>query len=178
MDIVSYLLGKQSGGGGGSTSDYFDTEINTNSESVILKKIPTIVIADNVTSNSSILSGIYAEEIENVVGGAGLTSINNFFANQSRLKKVTINGITSTNINSLQSLFNNSPFMESITIENLNTEKVTNVSYMFNQCQYLVDLDLSWLTSKIVSNVSYMFLGCTRLKNLNLSNMGTHSVTT
>ena len=85
MDVPSYLLGKNAGGGGGGDlSEYFVTEITSNVASYskrknVVKKAPPINITNDVTT---LRGGFYGTTIDDVVltGGNNLTNVRELFS--------------------------------------------------------------------------------------------------
>lgn len=149
MDIFSYLLGKQAGGGGGSDlSEYFNQEITINSSAsvspMIIKKIPPLTIGENVTSLAYAFGDINAEEF------SGLKNFTN---------KITL----------MQSCFQNSVF-SIINVKGIDTSGVKNMSSCFQSCRNITSLDLSdWNTSS-VTTMNSMFRANSNLQYLDIRN--------
>lgn len=151
MDVTSYLLGKKAGGGGGGGSDlseYFNQEITTNSSAdvkpMIIKKIPSLTIGENVTSLAYAFVQINAEEF------AGLKNFTN---------RITL----------MQNCFQNSTF-SIINVKGIDTSGVTNMSSCFQSCKNVTSLDLSdWDTSS-VTTMNSMFRANPNLQYLDIRN--------
>ena len=146
MDVVSYLLGKKSGGGGSSefnakldvTASY-DVGTNTNGVTTLLTKIDSL-------NTSSMGNGEYLFK-----GCTHLESIPN---------------IDTSNMVSLYYAFNNCSSLTSIP--QLNTSKVTNLGNCFSGCTSLTSIPQ--LDTKAVIQMPSMVSGCTNLVTIPVLN--------
>jgi surface protein len=157
MDITSYLLGKQSGGGGGTlqeksvtitsngtTNVTADTGYNGLSKAVITTSVSTSLddyFKDTITSGNSYMPGFNKsiKKIKSPVTASG-TSLAYAFAKFEGTEIPEING----------------------------TSGVTNIEFMFNSCPNLKNLDLSYFDTSNVTSMSGTFGGCTVLETLNI----------
>lgn len=160
MDVTSYLLGKQAGGGGSSTLQNKSVEITENGT--------TSVVADVG------YDGLSEVEVTTNVGGGGvedyISSTGNVSAEGGTLASqlyLKIPAITFTGT-SLQYAFNyctNVTEIGDITL----TSNITSCNSMFNYCTSLLavpNMTLDKLSS--TTNCSSMFVTCTSLKTLPL----------
>lgn len=151
MDLTSYLLGKKSsGGGGGDLSQYFDTEIKSNTSNVsyitmdkVIKKIPPFTLDESVTSLSW---GFFDYEY----------------------KSLDLSQMDTSNITNMEYCFSQIK-AEELDLSNWNTEKVANFTYMFlySRIKYL---DVRNFTFKNSTNTTGMFDGANYITELDISN--------
>ena len=147
MDIFSYLLGKKSAGGGGSSSDYFTNEISFSGAGSMIKKIP-----DNVTLSSEV------------------TEINGFFYGWENIETIPL--LNTSNIINMAWVFEGCSSLK--TIPNINTSNVANFEGMFYNCVNLETVPQFNGVSVIGSNsdlLQHMFEGCSSLSNESLRNI-------
>lgn len=145
MDITSYLLGKQSSGGGGG-SDYNATIIPFNSN---YHKITNFIteISDIDTST--------------------MTSFQDFFRDCITLKEIPKNLDTSNGTN-FSSMFNCCAEIE--TIPQLNTNKATDFRSMFYGCNKLKNIPILD-TSKVTMMVDFIAYGTKVLTDESINNI-------
>lgn len=156
MDVTSYLLGKNSSGGGKSILQSKSVEITENGTT-------------NVVADSGYDGLDKVEVITNVSSGgdAFCESVNRDTSSSSPIMNKLIKNVPSFSltpeVTSLNNAFNNCPFLISVgTIYNIS--QVTDVSYMFSNCGSLEtapQLDISNAT-----NLSNMFAYSSKLKNV------------
>lgn len=185
MDITSYLLGKQAGGGGGQPS--------LQNKSVTITENGT----QNVTADAG-YDGLKNVSITtNVAGGGGLdwsaigysgtpqsiiagynhakdildnwdstqTSLNSKFKNDYNLVFLPL--IDTSNVVNMQGLCNGCISLLSISL--IDTSNVTNMSSMFYQCNVLSDVPI--LNTSKVTNFTNIFNGSRTLTNASLDNI-------
>ena len=145
MDIISYLLGKNSAGGGsgGDISEYFSNEIkegNVNAPGfgAMILKIPS----------NTIVNG---------------TSLSFAFAN---FQGSTIPLINTSNVINFSYMFNSATITE---IPLIDTSNGTNLSNMFRGCLQLTTIPL--LNISKATNLSNMFQNTKKLSNESLDNI-------
>ena len=151
MDLLSYLMGKNSSSGGGADlSEYFVTEIssNTSSENKLvseLKKYPPITVSSNVTSLSYCFYAI--KNITNV--------------------PLDLSQLDTSNITDMSYMFSNSSMDFDASF---NTSNVTDMSHMFESSGAL-KLDCSSFTLKSGVTCASMFKSCRQVAILDISKM-------
>ena len=140
MDIMSYLLAKDSsGGGGGSTvdlSDYFNSTISYGTSSKggwkdVAKRIPDEMTINNA-SCAYMFSGYPASTIPNLTIGENITVTNCSY------------------------MFNSCRQVEVFDLSTLDLSSVTDVTSMFYYCQSATKIDIRTLDNTIITNSSNM----------------------
>jgi hypothetical protein len=164
MDVTSYLLGKNAGGGseinnqnknititqngntsvtadtgytglgtvdittnvGGGVSDYFlaNTQAGYNGLTGIIKKIPTLDIAN--TPYFSFSNCVFLEEIEGITGTSNRTSGNQMFYECNRLKEIPY--FDTSNFTTMEGFARNCNSLSTIPL--FDTSNVTAMNYM------------------------------------------------
>lgn len=139
MDITSYLLGKQQGGG--TTPTYQEK---------------SVTITENGTTNVTADSGYDALSKVNIttnVSGGGGADLSDYFTS-------TITSGSSTTCG-IQKMIKKIPDDAKISLA------TTSGQYMFNNCSVLLSIPPQFDTSAI-TNMKNMFSNCTSLKNVPL----------
>lgn len=136
MDITSYLLGRQTaGGGGGDTpdlSEYFETNLGAGSNWMSsIKQIPALTV--NATSLSGFFSGYNGEELPEVTYTQDIISIDNFLVCQN-LKTADLTGM---------SLDYENVFLDVLEEEGQINVQNTGLDNMGYECPQLAVLDIS-----------------------------------
>ena len=137
MDLFSYLLGKNKGGGGGSDlSEYFNSTIAYGTSSLpgwrkVAKKLPTPL---EITSASCAY----------LFSGYGDTII----------PKLTVQeDVTITNCTYM---FNSCRQAIEFDLSDLDLSNVTDVTYMFYYCQSATKIDIRTLDEEVITSSSQM----------------------
>lgn len=141
MDVVSYLLGKNAGGGGGGDSkfdEYVNTTITENPASTgarfsILKKPIDVYVSDNVTS----LSRIFYE------------------SGETYLPRIHCNN----NVININNMYYYATNMESLDLSNMYADKIVNAGSAFMGCKKLKYLDIRNIEFDESYNLGAMFGG-------------------
>ena len=203
MDIVSYLLGKNAGGGGGGgkISEYFVTEITENQTKQayawdLIKKLPVITVADNVTQISYLFNKDYYKvngvgmqsNLPKVVCGNNVTNMANIYnaggGRDGYVTQIDVTGLDTTNVTTIAGMFYNRGALTSIDLSTLDFSKVENCNSMFFECRALTLIDLSMLTGENLGkgqvnvNLSNMFYNCQNATRINLSNLNPSKILT
>ena len=165
MDILSYLLGKNSSGGGNveDVNKYFDfnlpTNIGSNSESwwafrMVKSEIANLVIPLGSGAITSMFSGCKWSYLPKLAGTFETISMSNAFQNCSNVKEIDISGLIGT-CTRLSSTFNGCTSLEKIDMRNLVINEGTTYSSMLNNvaktCLIIVKDD----TTKIWFNTNF-----------------------
>ena len=161
-------------------NEYFETECSTNStnrwlKNNFIKKVPSIVIADNVTSLL-----YFAGEISfapKIICNSNVTNMSYLYSNNTS-KSIDVSGLVTSRATDMKNMFYNCSSLTSLDLSNFDTSKVTGTGMgsMFENCNALSSLNLSgWDTSKI-SNFDRTFINCKKLTSLDLSSFITNKV--
>lgn len=120
MDVPSYLLGKNAGGGGGGDSEYLNTEVTQDTNNTrhiqLLKKSFDVYVADTVVSLQNAFQ----------------------YSDQKILPKIHCNN----NVKYMQNMFAGNSFITSIDISGMNANEIVNASSAFLNCTSLRFLDM------------------------------------
>lgn len=167
MDILSYLLGKNSSGGGNveDVNKYFDfnlpTNIGSNSEAwwafrMVKPEIANLVIPLGNGAITSIFSGCKWSYLPKLVGTFETITLSNAFQNCSNVKEIDISGLIGTTYR-LSSTFNGCTSLEKIDIRNLTIGDGATYSSMLNNvpttCEIIVkdDTTKTWFNTNFSS---------------------------
>ena len=182
MDIVSFLLGKKSSGGGGNLNEYFATEITANTtasnnmSTKLLKKMPDTIVSDNVTdlryayANSN-FGGANAPK---VFCNNNVTSVQHMYYDAIGCPSIDMSGLDTSNVTSMYAMFDvNEAYVASADILtsiicNNDTRKVTTMRQMFYNRKKLTSLDLSSFETTSLTDCRAMFDACTSLMHLDI----------
>lgn len=175
MDIFSYLLGKQAGGGGGGSDIeihdmdylfYIGNRIDQVNE--ILSVCKNIVgfshTFDGATNLTSVdLSGVTISD--NVSGQFDYS-----FQRCTSLVTINLTNFINSFVTNLSGFFNACTSLTTINFSNCDFSNVSSTSSMFAGCLNLITLDLSMFENKTRVTVSNMFQNCANLKHLDMRN--------
>jgi surface protein len=244
MDLTSYLLGKEAGGGGGTPtlqskeveitengqttvtadsgydglssvavttnvsgggdlSEYFNDTITSTSSSgkdtlnKLVKKLPEITVANNVTSLANAFTYLKVEEFSKITFGTNITSLSNMFSNCSNVSSIDTSGFNTSNVTNFYGMFDSCSNLENLDFNNINVSsgtdfrnmfsscsKIKNINAsswisqnaqtmnsMFDSCRLLTSIDLSSFTTPNLTDTAYMFSNCQALQHLDIRNM-------
>lgn len=159
MDVTSYLLGKQAGGGGG--------EINNQNKSITITTNGTT----NVTADTG-YTGLGTVEITTNVGGSAPTLYPYSISFKGDTSSFNLDNIDFSNYggSSFNDMFRDCSNVETLYFKNL-TIKPASVKYMFSNCSKLKTgnfdtIDLSDIT--VTGSMGNMFTGCSLLTDESL----------
>lgn len=93
----------------------------------------------------------------------------NAFQDMTRLEKIDLTGLDTSNTQYLDCLFDGCSKLASIDLSVLDTSNVTDMWFMFDGCSSLTSAKLSGLDTSMVSNVGGMFKGCSSLASFDVS---------
>ena len=137
------------------------------------------------TTNAKITSGYYlfyqnnrvdyVQELLNLC--ESLTDMNSMFYGCSKLTKLDLSNLDTSNVTDMGSMFSNCSKLTSLDVSNFDTSNVIYMSSMFNNCSELTSLDVSNFDTSNVTNMSSMFSNCPKLTSLDVSNFDTSNVT-
>lgn len=173
-------------GGGADLDEYFVTEITQNKTGrdtiEYIKKLPDLVIADNVTQVSYLFDNVKFNgttnysKVPRVVCNNNVTNMSYMYNSQNQNTSVTeidLSGLNTSNVTNMSYMFYNRQGITTLDFSNFDFSKVTNVYSMFYACRNLTSLDLSNLTNApltTANSMSYMFYLCDKMTKLDLSN--------
>lgn len=164
MDLMSYLLGKKSSGGGGvDISDYFNDTINFNTASdkqygYLVKKMPPLKITNVVTSLVYAFANYRGETIKFDFENSNFSNVTNtsiMFQNCYYLKEVDMSGLVSSKIASINGMFFNCTEIRKIDLSGLTNVANYNGGGAFYECNKLAVLDISSLSKPATYTPSY-----------------------
>lgn len=123
------------GGGGGDVSEYFNTEITTNTSSSLnnalltqlVKKIPSISVGSGVTSLQSAFMYFDGDTIPTITNTSQITNMSSMFFYNKNIKTIPL--IDTSSVTNMTGMFMHCTSLE--TIPQLDTSKVTNMQNMF-----------------------------------------------
>lgn len=157
MDLTSYLLGKNSGGGGGGDlTEYFDTEIKSNTSSSIkdkvVKKTPPFTVSENVTNLSSCF-------------------------NEWPYDTLDVSQMDVSNVLNLNSVFRSCSKLTQLDVSNWDVSSCYNFRYAFYNCYGLLKLDISkWSFPQGIKDLRDLFEGCSSIASLDISSLDINDV--
>lgn len=171
MDVISYLLGKKSGGGGGTAQIEF---INPLTENQFYKNITKIsgISFDNTTCLNMFSGLINLQSVDvSDFDTSNVTSYNGMFQNCASITNLDLSSFGESAITAFQNMFSGCTNLKKINLSNLNTTQDvasnSNVSNVFKDCSSLEELDMRSFNFKkfSTSHLDYFF-GYTGLKNV------------
>ncbi len=193
MDITSYLLGKQSGGGGtlqeksvtitsnGTTNVTADAGYDGLSKATVTTNVSTSLddyFKDTITSGNSYMPGFNKsiKKIKSPVTVSG-TSLAYAFTKFEGTEIPEINGTSA--VTNMETMFNSCPNLKNLDLSYFDTSNVTNMSGVFGGCTALETLNIGGWDLGKVSSISNIFYGVGQLKNLTFgTNLGQGYLTT
>lgn len=150
--------------GGGDISEYFNTTINSYSytgttfiSGLVQKKIPAIIIGDNVTTLHGAFYQSNIEEIEDVVFNNNIADLITMFSGCANLISVGLNNGVTTNVTSMYETFNGCRALVSLDLSNWETPNLTETTRMFANCVSLTHIDMRKMTFGSATSYNYMF---------------------
>lgn len=173
MDLMSYLLGKNSsgGGGGGAITDYIDDTINfdtvsTGGFNLLVKKLPTIKITSNVKQLMNAFQKYQGTSInfdfENS-DFSNVTNISYMFIDCVNLREIDMSGFISNNkITTMSMAFGGCSELRKVDISGISVMQSANINTLFYNCKKLAVIDISGLINPIIISSYYqdMFYDC------------------
>ena len=153
MDIMSYLLGKKSSGGGADLSKYFTPTISEGTSSVsgfmsMLKTIPETTVVSGTSLNYAF--GDFQGTTIPLIDTSSVTTMTNMFSNATNLTTIPL--LNTSNVKNTGSMFQYCGSL--VTVPILDLSSVTFMRYMFRFCPSLSDTSLD----NILHNASSAFL--------------------
>jgi len=193
MDLTSYLLGKEAGGGGGTpTLQSKSVEITENGQTTVTADsgydgLSSVAVTTNVSGggdlseyfNDTITSTTYSglnnginkilKKIPSpIIVADNVTGLNSCFEGSAltTMPKVIFN----SNVTNLNAMFRDCINLTNVDVSGFNTKNVTNFKGMFRECSNLTALNLSNFTGKTSINATDMFASCSKLTHLDMRN--------
>lgn len=174
-------------GGGADLSEYFLTEIDTNTTLPIteslLKKMADVVVDNNVTSIAWAFQEVnfHNYPAPKVVCNNNVTDIQGLFYKATNVTSIDFSGIDSSNCTSLYSLCYSVTSENTLTSvnfgSNFDTKKITNMRSMFYYRTGLTSLDLSMFETPVLTNARQMFHRCSHLAHIDIRKMTLTGIT-
>ena len=131
MDVVSYLLGKNAGGGGGGDSEYLNTEITEKTSSAnkfqLLKKPYDVYVDDSVTELAYAFNYMSYQYILPNIHSKNVQYIQSMFAACNLLKRIDLSGMYGE-IKACQMCFQSCKNLEYIDIRNMTFDANVNAA--------------------------------------------------
>ena len=118
MELLSYLLGKKSSGGGGTS-----------------KYAPRAISFYYYTGTD------LDYEIENL-DTKNLTSMEVMFSNCNKLTSLDLSNFDTSNVTTMAYMFDTCSNLTSLDLSTFDTSKLTTIDYMFNKCRKLTFIDI------------------------------------
>lgn len=185
MDIISYLLGKQAGGGTPSVLEEKNVTVTTNGETTITPSSGYNGISKvNLTTNVSQPSG----KIDITQNGTNIDVsnyatadvsvkytpryFNNFsFANyqgtELNYEVENASGIVSV-ANFINQIFNGCSNLLKLDLSSWNNNIATAMNQVFQNCSSLTEVDLSGFEGNNVTTATFVFANCTSLQKIDI----------
>lgn len=161
MDVISYLLGKKSGGGG-STLQNKNVTINENGTTNITADEGYDGLSEvEVTTDVNLDLSEYFEDTITFDSGGGWTKV---------LKTMPPLRVNSSDANKIASYFNEYPGKTLPKL--LNIPSIVNVEKLCYGCSALTTIDLSYMTQK-VKYINQTFKQCSNVTMIDVSNWDT-----
>ena len=178
--------------GGDDLSEYFVTDITEDRISKVswdlLKKIPELHVANNVTQLSYLFDKNYyslgnaaSALIPKVVCGSNVTNMSHMYSNTSANALVTsinLSGLDMSNVTTVSNMFENKTGIISIDLSHFDGKKLSNTgfTYIFDNCFALQKIDLSNFEPISVIRSTYSFNNCYKLAELDIDkwDLGTY----
>ena len=162
MDIISYLLGKQSsGGGGGSDLDWSAIGYsNKTPQSIIDGYNLAVKIKNEWTPNSRLTDSYQNVLFCPMVDTSHRTSFNYFASNCKRLIQIPL--LDTSNVTNMNNAFSNCYSLT--TVPRFDTHNVTNMIDMFQGCSSLESVPL--FSTGNVLTMREMFQNCSSLESV------------
>ena len=203
MDLTSYLLGKEAGGGGGTpTLQSKEVEITENGQTTVTADsgydgLSSVAVTTNVQGggdiseyfNDTITQNTNTQQTQAIwqiinklpdviYVDNSVTNLNNAFNSTylTTLPKFVFN----SNVTSMQNMFAYCKNITGVDTTGFNTSNVTNFTGLFSSCSNLPTLDISNsnnFVSNKVATMDSMFSSCTKISEINLSNFYTPVLT-
>lgn len=155
MDIVSYLLAKNSGGGGGSSVDWSAIGYEGTPQSVIDGYNYALEIKNNWVPNTSLAQKFmnnYTLMFMPLVDTSTATTMQSMFQNCYSLLKIPI--LNTSKVSAMQGMFNNCNALKDVPVFDTSSLKSSNsMQSMFVYCYSLTD--------ESVDNILQMCIGAT-----------------
>lgn len=172
MDILSYLLGKNSsGGGGGSDLDWSAIGFNGTPQAIVDGYNHAVEIMNNWDSTRTSFGTTFQEDrnlvIMPLIDISNVTTMANAFNGNSTLTAIAL--LNTENVTRMNECFGGCAGLTSVP--KFNTKNVTTMQKMFLNCYNLASVPL-FDTSGLTGNSFYsMFGNCPNLTDTSLDNI-------
>ena len=171
MNVISYLLGKKAGGGGGNSGLEFNNPLTEDVFYKNITKIPRISFSGTTCIN--MFNGFINLQSVDVsdFDTSNVASYNGIFQNCSSLTELDLSSFGESAITTFANMFNGCTNLKKINLSNLKTTQDvannSNVTNVFNNCSALEELDMrSFNFKKFSSSHIDYFFAYSGLKNV------------
>jgi len=198
MDLTSYLLGKEAGGGGGTpTLQSKEVEITENGQTTVTADsgydgLSSVAVTTNVSGGGDLseyfgnitqstdtytnVPSIIIKKVPDVTVNNNVTSLYRSFRNLN-IEEVGKIISTGNNVTNLQDMFAGCGELKKVDFSRFNSSNVTNMTNLFQWCTKLENVNFSEFDTTNVTITNNMFKNCYALTELNLSSFYTPNLT-
>lgn len=174
MDLFSYLLGKNAGGGGGGSVEIHNMAYLFYNGNRVEDITNVLKLCRNVTNFSHAFEGasnMTSVSLEGVTAGENVTLSDSIFSGCTTLVTADLTNFITTSFKGLYGMFYRCFKLKNVNFAGCDFSKVTTFASMFYYCQELENIDLSMLENgNTYVQVNAMFSHCTSMKHIDLRN--------
>ena len=162
-------------GGGADLSEYFKTEITSNTGNstsltkTLIKKIPSITIGPNVTSLLYMFQKWQSDLVVPEMDLSNVTDLQGAFYDFGGSILDISNLKNTNNITNMYEMFRGNHITQLTGLDKLNVSNVTSMRNMFYYCYEIKNLDLSTWETTAISDIRNMFANANYLSILDIS---------
>lgn len=173
---------------GADLSEYFNNEITENRADRIqwdyLKKLPDLIVADNVTQLSYLFDRDYFKvngknaqiSVPKVVCGNNVTNMSYMYASfstDSNLTSIDLSGLNTSNVTNMTDMFYNRNKLGNLDFSTFNFSKVQSITRFIPQYSDMTVVELKNFVGESLTGfaVNSMFKSCSNLTKIDLSNL-------
>lgn len=166
---------------GADISEYFDDTINSNIISYanlmsrIIKKIPDLVVADNVTTLQEGLKNAGLSQAPKIIFNSNVSNIAGLFYGNN-FEAIDVTGFNTSNVTTMKETFAYDKKLVNINYSSFRTNNLKVLYRTFWNCESLIELDLSSFETPSITDTTQMFENCKSLQYLDIRNFTFDSV--